>query len=189
MNNQKIEEFRIASKRTMASLGNDKLDLCHCLLGMVSELEEYVIAVDNHDVTNISEEIIDANFYVVNYMTMRNIVLADMDFDYDNYYTGFKIADSKSLYNSLVIDISKLSDLVKKYVAYNKEIDRAKEYRIITSIITCLYLLCKSHGIDMEKSMQNNVDKLLVRFPLEEGFSDNRATSRDLESERKELEK
>ena len=188
MNNQVIENFRIASKRTMASLGNDKLDLSHCILGMVSELEEYVIAVDNHDVTNISEEIIDVNFYVVNYMTMRNIILADMDFDYDKYYNGFKIADSKSLYNSLVFDISKLSDLVKKYIAYNKEIDRDKEYRIITNIITCLYLLCKSHGIDMEKAMKNNVDKLLVRFPLEEGFSDNRANNRDLKSERVKLE-
>jgi len=189
MNNQVIENFRIASKRTMVSLGNDKLDLSHCILGMVSELEEYIIAVDNKDSTNISEELADIQFYVSNYMTFRNVTFHDTDFDYDKFYTGFQLAKEFNLYNNLVLEISKLSDLVKKYVAYNKEIDRTKEYIILTKIVNNIYLLFRVNYLDMEKSLQNNVDKLLIRFPLEEGFTDNRANNRNLEAERNELEK
>lgn len=186
MNNQSIEDFRIASKRTMASLGNDKLDLCHCILGMVSELEEYVGSVKKNNITNISEELADIKFYVVNYITFRNIKIGFTD--YNNFQEGFKIKNSKVVYDILVLRISKLSDLVKKYIAYNKTINLEEESFLIGQIITYLYLLFDSHGIDMDKAMKNNVDKLLVRFPLEEGFSDNRATNRDLKSERQKLE-
>ena len=182
MNNNSIENFRIASKRTMASLGNDKLDLSHCILGMVSELEEYVQAVKNKDMINCGEEVIDAGFYVVNYMTFRDIKI-------DFKYTHNKKLESAVLYNMLVLDISALSDLVKKYIAYNKEIDKSKESVLVLRILITLYELCLSHGIDIEKAMQNNINKLLVRFPLEVGYNDESANSRNLKAERAELEK
>lgn len=47
----------------------------------------------------------------------------------------------------------------------------------------------KGLGLDFEKCLQNNVDKLLVRFPLEEGFTTERANNRNLEAERIQLEK
>lgn len=178
----KLLEYQITSKRTMASLGDVKLDLCHCVLGMMSELEEYIQAVDNQDVINISEEITDVNFYLVNYMSFRGIEIKIE-------YTPKVKLDKQVLYNMLVLEISGLSDLVKKHIAYNKEIDIQKELLAVFRILITLSELYFAHDIDMEKSLQNNVDKLLIRFPLQEGFSTEKANNRDLESERKELSK
>lgn len=174
-----LAEFQILSKRTMASLGSIELDLSHCIIGMLSELEELEQAIINKDMINVSEEGVDVEFYLVNYCTFRELNVINIP---------IIPVKNCSLLN-LTTTLSKLSDLTKKYIAYKKEINRDKELELLSELFSKLECMFKAYGINMENALQNNVDKLKIRFPISEGFTENRANNRDLMSERKELEK
>ncbi len=172
-----FKEYQQQAKRTCASLGSDKLDLAHMVLGIHSEYNEYVDAKLNEDIVNANEELADMVWYIANYATFRNYNLEDLvDFDLPNrtisYFT------------------SQLQDIVKKFVAYNKEIS-VLERTYLSYIFTKVIILFRANGNtddEMSQALQNNIDKLWVRFP-DDGFSQEKALNRNLESERKELEK
>ena len=172
-----LTEFQIRSKRTMASLGDFKLDLSHCILGMVSEVVEFNEAVYNKDKTNVGEELTDIEFYLVNYCTFRGIIVNTLTLNYNKTNSD------------LINNISRLSDIVKKPIAYNKDFNTLEETKVIENLFDDLFYLYKLYDLDYEQCLQNNVNKLLVRFPLEEGFTNERANNRDLVAERIELEK
>lgn len=70
-----IKEYQSLAKRTCPSLDNNKLDLCHMVLGIFSEYEEYMLAVMSEDRINQSEECSDMMWYMANYCTFRNLDL------------------------------------------------------------------------------------------------------------------
>ena len=80
---------------------------------------------------------------------------------------------------------SKLQDLVKKYIAYNKEIDMSAESILLENLADAISQMYSNK--DILQSLQNNINKLKVRFP--EKFDEELAKNRDLPAERKELEK
>lgn len=174
-----LTEFKEKSKRTCASLGNEKLDLSHMILGMMSEFSELTDAIKNKDVVNIGEEIADKFFYLVNYATFRNI---EIESDFNITQT------EEDDLEGLMYNMSLLSDYVKKYVAYNKEINRELEEKALIMIVANLYNTASYFGLEVHKILQNNVDKLLVRFPISEGFTTDRANNRNLSEERIKLE-
>jgi len=165
----KINEYQIESKRTCPSLEGEKLDLAHMVLGIFTEFEEYVNCTDD---VNRSEECSDIMWYISNYCTFREWDLDDLW--KNKNYNG----------NSFIINTSILQDIVKKFIAYNKKIDVEKEYNILTGLISNVYDMYD--GIDYEKSLENNINKLKVRFP--EKFTEENAINRNLEEERKQLE-
>jgi NTP pyrophosphatase (non-canonical NTP hydrolase) len=168
----KIEQYQIEAKRTCPTLGSDKLDLAHMVLGIFSEFEEFTQAVNNNDMFNKSEECSDMMWYISNYCTFRFINL-DLLW-YEKEFNG----------ETFIINVSILQDYVKKYIAYNRNINPEKEEEILKAI---LYNISKMYGmIDVEKSLQNNIDKLKVRFP--DKFSEELANNRNLTLERKKLE-
>lgn len=183
-----FKEYQEKSKRTMASLGSDNLDLAHMILGLSSEFSELMTAVHKEDDVNIGEEICDAEFYLTNYFSLRGYdfsPMQDVEIDLRDYGT----VGTQGTLLHLAYKISELSDLVKKKIAYNKDIEVTKEMDILTDIQAGLVALTEFYSIDLAQALQNNVDKLLVRFPLEEGFTENAAKNRDLEAELKELKK
>ena len=111
-------------------------------------------------------------FLISNYCTFREWDLDDLW--KNKTYNG----------NSFIINTSILQDIVKKFIAYNKKIDVEKEYNILTGLISNVYDMYD--GIDYEKSLENNINKLKVRFP--EKFTEENAINRNLEEERKQLE-
>lgn len=165
----KINKYQIESKRTCPSLGGEKLDLAHMVLGIFTEFEEYVNCTDD---VNRSEECSDIMWYISNYCTFREWDLDDLW--KNKNYNG----------NSFIVNTSILQDIVKKFIAYNKKIDVEKEYNILTGLISNVYDMYD--GIDYEKSLENNINKLKVRFP--EKFTEENAINRNLEEERKQLE-
>lgn len=165
-----FKEYQEQAKRTCPSLGSDKLDLAHMVLGIFSEYEEYHNAIDE---INKSEECSDINWYIANYCTFRG-------YDLYNLYDNLKYNN-----NSFIINVSILQDYIKKYIAYNKEIRCDLELDILQGLV---YNISKMYGnIDIKQSLQNNIDKLKVRYP--EKFTEDLAKNRNLEAERKELEK
>lgn len=168
----KLDQYQIEAKRTCPTLGSDKLDLAHMVLGIFSEFEEFAQAVNSDDIFNKSEECSDMMWYISNYCTFRFINLELM------------WNEKKFNGEAFIINISVLQDYVKKYIAYNREINEEKETEILKAI---LYNISQMYGIiDVEKSLQNNIDKLKVRFP--DKFSEERANNRNLKEERVKLE-
>ena len=165
-----LKEYQEQAKRTCPTLGSEKLDLAHMVLGIHSEYNEWIKATD---AVNESEELADMLWYLANYCTFRN-------------YSFERLFDVKLSNNlGVTFNSSKLQDLVKKYIAYNKEISVSEESALLENLA---FNIKKLYGeTDVFQSLQNNIDKLKIRFP--EKFDEELAKNRDLVSERKELEK
>lgn len=165
-----FKEYQEQAKRTCPTLGSEKLDLAHMVLGIHSEYNEWVNATD---AVNESEELADMLWYLANYCTFRN-------------YSFERLFDVELPNNlKLTFNSSKLQDLVKKYIAYNKEISISDESALLENLAFNIKNLYRR--TDIHQSLQNNIDKLKIRFP--EKFDEELAKNRDLVSERKELEK
>ena len=140
------------------------------VLGIHSEYNEWITATDEF---NDSEELADMLWYLSNYCTFRNY----------SFERLFDVELSNNL--GVTFNSSKLQDLVKKYIAYNKEISISEESALLENLA---FNIKKLYGeADIYQSLQNNIDKLKIRFP--EKFDEELAKNRDLVSERKELEK
>ena len=171
-----IREYQKEALRTSASLGDLKLDLSHMTLGLMSELVEYNEAVDE---VNSREELADIMWYVANYCSFRGYDLYELTESSLNMF-----AEEKDFFTKLTLHISSLSDLVKKYVAYGKEIDTILEMEFIGALAK---LILDYPIFNSKRDLQNNIDKLKIRYP--EKFTTENAINRDLEQERRELEK
>lgn len=171
-----IEQFKIECKRTCPSLGGgEKMDLAHMVLGMNTEIVELKEALNEEDFINVLEEISDIFWYGCNYLTFRNLHIPSQRKAYSTNFIG-------SLYD----EVSKLQDLVKKHVAYNKPINEDLEYKYLTNIFELLFGLCDNYVLDVETGLERNIAKLKKRFP--DKFDENLAINRDVEAERKILE-
>lgn len=171
------KDYQKHAKVTCNSLDSEKLDLSHMILGMMSELNEVTDAHLKGDATNIHEEYADILFYVFNYATFRNIDL------------GSLIEINKNLFSNkyeLSYYISKLSDKVKKYVAYNKPLDSIEEQYDLLSIYFSVADAVENSGFRMEYILERNIAKLKARYG--DKFTEHAAIHRDTTAERKILE-
>lgn len=175
-----LKEYQQQAKRTLAQLGDPKLDLCHMVLGIMSETSELAEAIEKKDEVNIKEEIADHFWYIANYCTLRG-------FDFDETLLNKDLIDPDFYTTDIYYYMSKLQDLVKKNIAYNKPIDRAKEYELLQEIsVSLITVLNEIDNTALEDILEQNINKLKVRFP--EKFNQEQAINRDLESEYKTLE-
>lgn len=173
----KLQEYQEQAKRTYANLGSDKLNLSHMVMGMCTELPELQDSIDNKDDINTGEELADTYWYVSNYETERGYNSSE--------YVSIK-AGSIGI-NKLYYDIATLQDIVKKYVAYGKEIDTDTERVLLSRIKHNLDNMFISKGLDRGEFLQKNIDKLKARYP--EKFTMENAINRNLNIEREILEK
>lgn len=187
-------EYLQNSKRTFVEL-DPKLDLAHLVIGMNTEISELHVALLKGDVINIGEEIADMMWYISNYIRVRNLYKTehlDMLFpvlDEEFYSNSFSVLDNKDHIVSLYSNISNLQDVVKKFIAYNKLIKVVSEELYIGNVVAVLASLCSRYGINMGTILEQNINKLKVRFP--ENFDpesfDDLAQNRDLTAEEKTL--
>lgn len=171
-----FNEYKLASSRTCPILGSMELDLSHMALGLGSELEELITAEVSLDTINIGEEIGDILWYLANYDRVRG----------NNNFQDYKLEEHHFNF-SVFIEISKLQNQVKRFIAYKKDIDRVEETKIVTNTILALKYACFKLGLDIYKIMNNNIEKLKVRFP--EKFTEENAINRDLDKEYNVLKK
>lgn len=169
-----IREYQKEAFRTCAQLESDKLNLSHMVLGVCAEWSEFTEAVKKADNINCIEELVDMIWFIAGYCTFREYDLQDLTNEESHKYSFHEC-------------LSRLQDKVKKYVAYNKTIDTEEEQKLIANLMSLTLAMLKIYTKDVSQALQNNIDKLRVRFP--DKFSEDKANSRNLESERKELEK
>lgn len=178
-----LREYQKQAFRTCPDLGSLKLNLAHMVLGIMSEEEELLKALVEGDDVGIEEELADKLWYIAGYCTFRNL-------DLQKLYDERNQVDCEQWEERIDVGISSLSqlqDYVKKFLAYNKEINTELEQRALKLILWNISLEIDESDIILEDILQNNIDKLKVRYP--EKFTTERALNRDLEAERRELEK
>lgn len=197
-----ITEYRQVTTRTLPDLGEglkaiqtisssdltylqiigDKLNLSHMALGLASELGELANCVGTElkmkvDKVNLLEELGDIYWYVSNYSNLRNIPLPE----------NVKIVIEKDLALDLMItSIADLVDLIKRFIAYNKDIEKAKELEIIYNIMCALKMFEEIYDLSGDEIRERNILKLKKRYP--DRFSDILAINRDTIAERVILE-
>lgn len=177
-----LKDYQEKAQRTCASLGDVRLDLSHMVLGIVSEQEEYISALLVDDEVNQREELADMCWYVANYATFRGYDFEELlskTEEWEEEFVGWK-----DEFSPLFLFTSVLSDLVKKFIAYGKEIDRNSEEMALGGI---LYGISIEEGnFDFKRDLGLNISKLEARYP--EKFTNDLANNRNLEAERKILE-
>jgi len=173
-----VNQFKKECKRTCPDLGSLKLNLAHMALGVHTEIPELEDAIKILDGVNVGEEIADMFWYLNNYLTFR-----DLELETSNLIIS---SDNRTLIQLLYRESGLLNDLVKKYVAYGREIDLKQEHICLTQINKLLLSLLKKYGLSQSDVLESNIEKLRVRFP--EKFTEENANNRDLATERKILE-
>lgn len=201
----KLLEYREAVKRTCPVLppfigakatNMGILDSIHMVLGMFSEIYELNEAFTKGDKVNIREELIDILWYACNYANKHNIifdgtVLVLTPNNYEGWTEAAIFEAAEQAQGSLINALSELANYDKKELAYEKaETPEIRERRdaCIQIVVIAVFRIGFLHKQNMEEGMQQNINKLLARFPIDEGFSTERANTRDLEQERKQLE-
>jgi NTP pyrophosphatase (non-canonical NTP hydrolase) len=195
-----LAEYRTHTPRTLPDLGgilygqeiiipvdirkkiSDKLNYMHMATGLASEVGELVECVGTDlrfdvDLANLGEEIGDLYWYLANYANMRNINLPEE--------LHVHIPEEQCL-DFLIIKVGMLVDIIKKFAAYNKDIDRVQETLIVCDVRLALLAIEHTYDLNGKEIRLRNIAKLARRYPVE--FSDFLATHRDLVAERKELE-
>lgn len=178
-----FKEYQEKAKRTLVDLGDLKLNLSHMGLGIISELEEWLKAFVENDEVNMREEKADMCWYIANYCNIRGFDLQEIVGD-SVYGLSFELESWEEETSILNIFTSRLCDYIKKYIAYNKPLDKDLEKKAIEAIMYSLTL--DDDHFDFEVDLDKNIKKLAKRYP--DKFTEYNAINRDLEAERKILE-
>ncbi|GAG48036.1 unnamed protein product [marine sediment metagenome] len=86
----------------------------------------------------------------------------------------------------MVTEVAELADVYKKYIAYGKDLDFINIQEEIGDLMWYIINFCTFNNFNLEKILQNNIDKLKSRYP--EKFTEHNANHRNLEKEREVLE-
>jgi len=142
----------------------------HGVLGIQTELMELEVAFRNMDAVNAVEEIGDVLWYLA--------ILAD-EYDIREFDKEITVDDTAALNDIL--------DMVKRTLFYGKELDKELMIKFIKSNLNLFAEMCGDLDVPVELAMKTNINKLAIRYP--DKFKEEDAENRDLEAERKLLEK
>ena len=87
----------------------------------------------------------------------------------------------------LCTEAGEIQDMMKKHIFYGREIDKVNLKEELGDLMWYIAIACDEAGISLEEVMQTNVDKLKARYG--DKFTEKAAINRDLQKERKILEK
>lgn len=178
-----LKEYQNHAKRTCVDLGDMKSNLSHMVLGIFSESEEYIKAMQADDMVNAREELADMYWYLANYCTFRGFDLEEVVGS--EYSLSFELEEWQENVSIYDVYTSKLADYVKKYIAYNKPLDEELEKQAIEAIAYSLTL--DDNYFTPEEDLDKNIQKLKQRYP--DKFTEEKALNRDLDAEREILER
>lgn len=95
---------------------------------------------------------------------------------FENFH--FEMGDVLNACLGLSGEVGELNDMIKKWIFHEKELDVDHLKKECGDILWYVALICESFNWDMSEVMRTNIDKLIARYPLDEGFTVNRANNR-----------
>jgi NTP pyrophosphatase (non-canonical NTP hydrolase) len=191
-----------AIRTESANFGLDKYKverILHSIIGLQTESGEFTEAIyknryleESLDLVNLKEEIGDMLWYIA-------IIVDELKShkDLDELIKASKT--KRDIFDSIVnIDLiylqmrlqivtAEYSDIVKKNIFYKRETP-LETYKEKTEELMALISITLEHlNSSFEEECERVINKLKKRYP--EKFTEDKAENRDLETERKELEK
>jgi NTP pyrophosphatase (non-canonical NTP hydrolase) len=100
---------------------------------------------------------------------------------------GSRWDDNIHMVLGMQTEAAELADAFKKRLAYGKNLDEVNIKEEVGDQMWYIANLCNINGWDLGEILETNINKLRVRYP--EKFTQENALVRDLNAERKELEK
>ena len=94
--------------------------------------------------------------------------------------------DNTHMLFGMLTELGEITDVFKKYLAYEKDIDWVNVKEEIGDLMWYIAGFCNVNDLDLEEILQTNIDKLRARYP--EKFNADKALNRDLNKERGILE-
>lgn len=174
------------SERTLSTefhCGSVVEKLLHGVIGILTEMDEMLenYKDDKFDSINIVEETGDIFWY---------LALLSRELNMDTLCSSIEEPiekDPREIIILIIIDSLRLLDILKKKLYYNKEISDVIFTSLVKSIMVKLFNFVNVYNTDLGKILDTNIDKLRERYP--DKFNSNLAINRNLENERKILEK
>jgi NTP pyrophosphatase (non-canonical NTP hydrolase) len=188
---ESIAEYQQLAKRTCPDLPGELSNHRHMDIGVITEIGELFDIFKKNlaygkalDIVNLGEELADTSWYIVNKATFHNITLEE---DLYKVVGEFKDILNTQIFTTTELSIDVKSEgilllLLRAYTLGNSSIFDSPVVQLAS-----LACIAEYYGLDYFQCLTNNIDKLKVRYP--EKFTEEAALSRDLEAERKELEK
>lgn len=188
-----LQEYQTKAIRTMKELGSEAANCNHMIIGMNSEFNEMMTAFLLKDGVNKKEEVGDFLWYFVNYATLRRIPLILNYIPRPLPQEDLDVISKIKWLDGLIYLTSKLTDTIKKFIVYNNPEKVHQEFEIM--YVENIYWHLQNHpawNFTLEDCYYSNIQK------LQEGanaryknavYTDEAALNRNLEGERKELEK
>lgn len=164
-----LKEYQEQAARTCPDLGSLERNLLHMEVGLFTEMGEILDIFKKWfaygkeiDKVHLGEEIADVCWYQVNMDRMQGDIYAE----------------------DLQVKLPLLCSPVENEVLMNGLIYFTHSF---ASPLQLVYEVCLNFELDFYKLLENNINKLKVRFP--DKFNVEKAINRNLELERKELER
>ncbi len=172
MNHQKlVEALTKPGADILATMTPRKMNLLHMAIGIsgeAGELLEGQVESQGDDVENFIEEMGDLEFYFEGLRAALNLSI-DVRAPVETMYDASAILVVQT-------NASKVLDLVKKHVIYDKDLavsDICAEMQLLTGYMTQCYL---AWGVTREDAINANIAKLKIRYG--EKYSDKAAHDR-----------
>jgi NTP pyrophosphatase (non-canonical NTP hydrolase) len=96
------------------------------------------------------------------------------------------LLDNLHMTLGMLTETGELADVLKKHMAYNKPIDWINVQEELGDLMFYVACFCRINNFDLEAIMENNIKKLMTRYPNK--FTQEDAINRNLSAERKVLE-
>jgi NTP pyrophosphatase (non-canonical NTP hydrolase) len=120
----------------------------------------------------------------------KDMVLRTESKDFDSIASRLKDKRALRLLHGscgIATEAGELLDAMKKHIFYGKDIDTVNIVEEIGDLMWYSAIILDELGVEFEEVMEKNINKLQARYG--EKFSESRANTRDLDTERNILEK
>lgn len=171
-----LKEYSTLCNRTNADLGSLEQNVLHMDIGMFTELGELMDILKKKlaykkeiDPTHLQEEVSDVLWYAVNKALFLNENIEELE-------------------EMLNVDLSDIdTEPVDIEATFQVILDCINSGFDTPLVIASMFAISQGFGLGFYKGLENNINKLMVRYPNK--FSEEHALNRNLELERAELEK
>lgn len=116
------------------------------------------------------------------YVRLASVTMSGTNDDLDDSFM-----DNIHMMLGVMSESGEIADVFKKYLSYKTPIDWINVKEELGDLMWYIAGFCAINGFSLEEIMETNINKLKARFP--EGFSEYDATHRDLDKERKTIQR
>jgi NTP pyrophosphatase (non-canonical NTP hydrolase) len=181
-----IAVYQQLASRTCPDLGSEEQNIKHMHMGIITEVGEAIDVIKKFiaygkplDIINIGEELADIIWYKANECRITSHIWTQEEFD-----VACSDLDAFMLIEKMQVTAENVDESIASILPFMYLVEEGESG---LKSIAVLNTAVNFYGLDLFQLLTNNINKLLVRYP--DKFTNEAALNRDLEAERKELEK